>query len=240
MSNIQPYKKPQLIILEEQPKLRTIPMESRLAVAKKLVVNLLSDLGVGKNADTDHHIRTIKFISESMINYSEGEISKAFQMFIASEFREKPFQQLNSVIVGKVMNEYENYKREKLRVYRQKTSINKNKPPTEAEQERIMLNAVDRVKKEIKETKNIQGHAHHIYDFLVKSGRVEFSDAEKKASYNIAKRQLISEAKNKAIVDYDLHKIIDKTISEINKNGNSSVVAVAKKILLIDYLTKEK
>jgi len=242
MSNIEIYKKPQLIILEEQPKLRTMQIESRLTVAKLLVSNLLNDLGVGKNSDTNHHIRTIKFIAESMINYSAGEIEKAFQMFIAGDFREKPYQQLNSVIVGKVMGEYENHKRDKLKVYRQKETLKNQqmKKPTKAEEERIMLDAVDRVKKEVKEFGHIKGSAHHVYDFLVESGRVEFSKKERWAAHSIAKRMLIADEKNKAIGDYLLTKKLKKTLLQIEGGFNSRQVVIAKTLLIENLYKNDK
>jgi len=220
--------------LEKNLPLRAYPKES---LNKILIMDFLpfisNLLSLTDQKSADRLEVALPSIKEQCIGMGLAEIKKMFEMYADSKLSIEPIPNyFDRVLLGKIVNEYKFLKKPKAKITEMK--------PTEAEQERIMLDAVDRVKKEIKETKNIQGHAHHIYDFLVKSGRVEFSDAEKKASYNIAKRQLISEAKNKAIVDYDLHKIIDKTISEINKNGNSSVVAVAKKILLIDYLTKEK
>ena len=216
-------------------------MEERLIKSTKIVETLLADLGVSKKANTDHHVRAIKFIADSMVNYSFGEIEKAFKMFIEGRFNEKPFQQLNSLIIGRVMSQYQNHKAETLRVYKQKETMRKQQSniPTEAEKERIMLDGISRIEKEIKETGHVEGSVAHIYDFLEKSGRVKFDEKEKVACWKIAKRMLIADEKNSAIGNYFLTKKLKQTLSKIESGSNGRQIILAKTLLVENYFKKQ-
>ena len=120
MANIEIYKKPELIVLEENMKLRDYNDEQRNLQSIKLVNDLLSDLGVGKNADTKHHLRAIKFINDSCKNYTPEEIEKAFSLAIEGVLNVDLLQQINPLVIGKVMREYQSYKTRKTNEYRQK------------------------------------------------------------------------------------------------------------------------
>ena len=243
MSNIEIYKKPLLVKLEEQPKVRTFEMNERIAKSTQIVKLLLSDLGVGKNSDTDHHIRTIKFISESMVNYSFEEIEKAFQMFIAGDFREKPFQQLNAVIVGKVMSEYENHKRETLKVYRQKETMRKQelKPPSGLDISKQIEESIEEMRKEYYKTGKIVGIVTHLYSHLFKKGVLPQHNREYIAKITLKSIQIAkSEAMTEASLSLDKHRGLKKVISEIEEAGNSAVKIIAKRIILQEYFEQIK
>ena len=122
MSNLQIYKKPMLAIISEQKKLRDYEDSEKLSICTNLVANLILDLGVGKNSDTNHHLRAIKFIKDSLGVYTPQEIEEAFRLYILCKFEIEVFQQLNPIVIGKVMKQFDIYKLNKLSDYRKKES----------------------------------------------------------------------------------------------------------------------
>ena len=80
---------------------------TRLGLSKLICVDLLMLLGVnGENADPKHHARAITFISTTLQNFAPEEIIFAFHKAIKGEFGFELYQQLNSLVIGRVMREY--------------------------------------------------------------------------------------------------------------------------------------
>ena len=243
MSNIQTYKPPLLAILEQKNKLRDYPIEKRLMIAKNLVVNLLSDLGVSAKADTNHHVRAIKYISESCVNYSAEEIEKAFSLCIGGEIKIDLFQQINALVVGKVIREYEIYKKENLKEYRRKMKAQqiKKQTYTEDEKENIMLEAVDRLQKEYNQNGEITGAVTHIYDYLFEKGLLpkhnkKFKDRILEKAKKIAKSEAMSEAGR----DYNIHRQLDSMLKKIETGQSDKIKPISKRLVLEEYFKQSK
>lgn len=238
------YKKPELAKLEEGIKIKDLSNQAE--AIEKLVYVLLTDLGVGDNANEMQHIRVAQFIIETLNSYTVEEVMKAFDLFIMGEFEPmKPFQQLNKVVIGRVMREYEFYKREKLRLYRLEQTKLKNmkKPLSEAEQTRKMLDAVDRVKREVADYGQAkeQINNHHIYDWMVKSGRISkdlFSAKEKNDAIEKSKKIQLREFMESAQKDYSIHRNVMKVKKEIEDGNSPRTLKMAKSILISEYIKR--
>ena len=239
MSNIKQYKPPLLAILEQNKKLRDYTPEERLTISKKLVVDLLGDLGVSAKADTNHHIRAIKYIHESCINYAPEEIEKAFALAINGEIRIDLYQQINALVIGKVMREFEFYKKERLKTHRRKMQERQQQQeveqPTDQEKENIMIEAVDRLQKEYQQHKRIISACIHVYDHLFKTHKLpkhtdEFRDRIHKKAVIVAQNEYMV-----SIDNYEDHKIVKRALAEIEKGTSDKIIPVAKRIILEEY-----
>ena len=167
-------------------------------------------------------------IKDQCIGMGFDEIKIMFEKYADGKMSIKPIPNyFDRILLGKIVNEYKSTKIKKV--------TEQPKKPTEAEINRIMLDAFDRIKAEVKEFGSIQGSAHHIYDFVTKRGQIIFSDAEKKAAFSISKREIISDEKNKAIGNYELKKKLKHTLAMIENGSNSRVIINAKKLLLENY-----
>ncbi len=236
------YKPPLLAVLEQGLKIRDYNEETRLGLAVTLVENLLSDLGVSKNADTSHHLRAIKYITESCVNYTPKEIEKAFQLAISGEINIDMFQQLNAVVIGKVMMAYETYKGEKLTKHRKKMADDKIKADeyslTPEEIEEIMIEGCDRIFKDYEQNGMISEQCAHLYDYIFKKDLLprdkEYKDEKMKKAKLIAK----SEAMTRAGGDYELHRKLKDTLIDLQNGIGGNIVSIAKRLVLEDYFTK--
>lgn len=238
MSNLQTYKLPLLAILEQKKKLRDYNPEQRLGISKNLVVNLLNDLGVSAKADTNHHIRAIKYISESCVNYSAEEVEKAFALCIGGDIKIDLYQQVNALVIGKVIREYEIYKKENLKEYRRKIKQQQIKKPTytEEDKENIMLEAVDRVEKEFQVNGHITGAVTHIYDHLFAKGVLPKHD--KKFKDNIlqqAKKIAKSEVMTAAGANYEIHRQLNTLLQEVETGECDKIKPISKRLVLEMY-----
>lgn len=240
MSNVVVHKKPMLVVLEQKRKLAQYGQHEVLTTVKKLVDNLLNDLGVG-TGNSDHHVRTIKFIMDNYLHYSPEEIEKAFSLYIKNELVVPVFQQLNSVVVGKVMSAYEEYKTKKLAEYRRKQLEQKNKPKpmTAQEIEFIMIEGCDRLFKNYVSTKEIDGMYTHIYDYLFDKNLLPTDKLYKQAIFAKAKIMAVRERKEEGHSQHQKKAIIEKAVEQILEGGdNSKSILISKKLVLIDYFDK--
>ncbi len=239
MNELVKYNKPLLAVLESHTKLRDYTDEERLTISKLLVQDLLNDLGVSKNSDVEHHIRTIKHVSETLGNYTKEEIKKAFQMFISREFNIDVYQQLNSVVVGRVMREFEMFKKQNLQEYRRKQSELKNqsKQMTDEDKEMIMIEAIDRIKKEVQQNGYIDSVCTHVYDHLDSKGLLPTDKESKMVVWEKAKLIAKREAMEKATQSYEEHTKL-KTVLEKIEKGQINVVSISKRLVLEEYFKK--
>jgi len=169
-------------------------------------------------------------IKDQCIGMGFVEIKKMFEMYADGKLGITPISNFfDRVLLGKIIDNYRSYKN---RINKPKIKIAK---PSESEQERIMLDAIDRVKKEVKDTGEIHGTAHHVYDFMIDTGRMEKPDAAtRKACYKIALRNQIGEFEKNAKLDYSLKKQLIKTLSNLGA-GNDRTIKMAKTLALADY-----
>lgn len=204
-----------------------------------LINYLLALLGISSVTDDQkemHYIVLDDFINDSLKNYSYEEIKVAFKNHIRGDYNIQAFNKLDSIIVGKVMRAYDNQKSQVINSERIKVGNEyKIEPLTDAEKDRIMLDAIDRVKKEVKETGEIKGTAHHVYDFMIKTGRMGEPEPEiKKACYKIALREQKTDLEGKAKTDYLLTKQLKRTLEKLGA-GNDRTIKIAKTLALKNY-----
>jgi len=238
MSNIVIYEKPLLAVLESHKKMRDYSDEERMTISKDLIKNLLNDLGVGKNSDTQHHIRAIKHTYDTLGHYTPEEVKHAFTMFISHKLNIDVYQQLNSVVIGRVMREYEIQKIDKLRLYKQKMAElkNKEKEMSEEDKEFIMLEAVDRIKKEVQQNGTIVSNVIGVYMYLYSKGVLpehtkEFKEKYTKLAIPIAR----GEAASKATYSLDDHRKLKERIESITQGKGEAIKNIAKRLILTDY-----
>ena len=239
MSKIIKYNEPKLITLENKVRLYDYK-ESDLNKACVLLVADLADLLGVSDQKTRHLNKLTQFIKGAYTTYTLEEIQYAFQLYVEGEFIDKPYQQLNAVVFGKVMRDFQNYKSNKLQEYRRKKRFvqeQEGKPSSE-QIERMMLDAVDRCAKEVKYTGKLEGSEYHIYDFLEESGRHKFSEEEKKREFIKAKEIIRKEMEIESLESLDARKKFKKILKSLDKNGR--VIGLAKTLLLEKYLIKKQ
>lgn len=242
MGGLQKYKKPELAILEEQPKIREYEGTEQLSKCLTLVETLLLDLGVSGKADSKQHQRAIVFIIDSMRNYSFEEIHKAFKLFIAGELREKPLQQLNSLVIGKVMSQYQEYKNEKLKLYRMKQrdeELDRDVPSID-EQEKMLEDRIVQLYLEYSSTGDITGPVTHVYDYLAAKKELPKHDREFKARILEKAKALAKRYEaEKAMKSISAAKAMRMITDQINAGTHDSLKAICKRVVLREYF-KEK
>lgn len=238
MSGLQKYKKPELAILEEHAKIRDYEGTEKLSKCLELVETLLLDLGVSAKADSKQHQRAIVFIIDSMRNYSFEEIHKAFKLFIAGEFREKPMQQLNSLVIGKVMSQYQEYKNEKLKIYRmnQRNKELDHEAPSQEEQQQMIENRIVELYMEYSNTGDISGPITHIYDHLATKKELPKHDREYKAKVMEKAKALAKRYEaEKAMKSFSAAKALKMVTDQINSGKHESLKVICKRVVLRDY-----
>ena len=171
MSNLTTYKTPLLAVLEQEKKIREYSSEERLTLCFGLVSNLILDLGVSSKSDPEQHQRAIQFLANDCGKYTVREIDKAFKLAIQGYLNIDLFQQVNVLVIGKVLKAFDEYKIQQLRVFRQ----NKNKelqsrPMTEKEKKEYIKNAVFKQLDFFKQNGFCDENRFFVYDIFEKDG----------------------------------------------------------------------
>ncbi len=163
MPNLTTYKKPELAILSDAKKMREYSDTDRLTIAKNIVNGLLIKLGVSGKSNTKHHIEVIRFIADNK-EFTPEEFTKAFDLAIDGELKIDLFQQLNRVVMGRVMSLYKAYKIEKLRAYRQRKAP--KKPLTPDQQKQFIIDAIKDEFTNYKLSRKLNPNRNYLYDEL--------------------------------------------------------------------------
>ena len=239
MSNLKIYKKPELIVLESKKKLREYTDIEFNTKCANLVYYLLNLLGVS-DGKTEHHTTLIKFIKATSDHYSFEEIVKAFDLYVSHQLNIKVFQQLNAVVFGNVMKAFSVYKNQKLRIYKQQNSIKKEVELSENEKNQIMQKATLKIFAEYKQTEELKGITHHIYDYLDNKGLMPKENEYKISIYKKAKKIILQEKRNEYLLSQNVpqNNIINEQIDSIKNNNNKQVINFSKKIILEEYFKK--
>jgi len=227
MSNIKIYKKPELAILSDEKKLRSHNDVERLTIAKRIVENLLNKLGVSNKSNEEHHIEAIKYISSDK-EFSPGEFEKAFELVMNGVLKIELYQQVNCLIIAKVMNLYKNHKIEKLKFYKQNMNLEENKQTELSPQEKqqLFLNGIKTTFEEYKSSGSIPNSRLYLYyEFFKIEGLLPKDNTTKKSVYKIACERI----KKRPILSRE-----DKYISNLIDDGipNNEVLNECKKITL--------
>lgn len=226
--------KPKVVLLNEEKKLRDYEPEQRLALAKKVCEDLLVLLGVGDNSDPQHHVRTIRFIRDALLNYSPNEIILAFEMFVAGKFESlEPYQQLNSVVVGRVTSRYETWKRNEIDKFKKQNKEEEvNEPPEDFD----MILVCDELFKEYSVHKSIRSVCSHVYEFIYSKGLLPKHDKEfRDKTIERATRLAKSEALGKVVAGKLARGYLKHELAEIESGKSGAIGRISKKIILEDY-----
>ncbi|AKG94217.1 hypothetical protein AVT43_gp43 [Polaribacter phage P12002L] len=240
MSNIQIYKPPLLAVLEQEKKLREYNDQERLFACKTIIDGLLLDLGVGTKADVQQHIRAIKYLCDECGKYSVSEIQKAFSLAISGKLEIDLFQQVNVLVIGKVLNAFDNYKKEKLKVYRLKQKTEKEtKSMSDEEAKKYTIQAITLQVNYFLENRSVDKSRIHVYDIFDKMGLmptdIEYKNSVKKDAIEILKKEY---SQKKASSKEEFNKI--KTNIKLLEIGEGDgVIAKCKELALEDFLRKE-
>ena len=237
---VQMENKNPLAVALENTKLRDYPEETRNANTIKMVLWLLDLLGVkGDESTSSHHIVSSNFINDALKNYTYQEIKLAFQKYVTGEYYDtngKPMlvtQQLNAVVIGRVMREYEEIKKRELDLYRRKRNeqLTKPKEMTEEEKELIVFVGVTDCFAFYKHNKMIEAGKGWVYDYFFEKKRLPTHTKEFKEE--IKQRALVT-------VKEDIKKNgISLQVSEALKSINPATVAVkCKELILMDYFER--
>jgi hypothetical protein len=234
MSNIEIYKPPILAIIEQETKLREMPSEERLMKCTQIVANLLLDLGVGSKSDPQQHLRVIKFLADDCGSYTVKEVEYAFKLAIKGELGIELFQQVNVLVVGKVLKAFDNHKIEKLRNFRsKKLLINQEVIMTEQEK---LVKENDIVKRFIEtfiSTRIVEDEYFYVYDILDNRGFMNKDLEYKKKVKEDAIYLLNQKYNDRKASSKEEHQSIKASLKSI-KLGHGGEIKSKCKILALD------
>lgn len=236
---------------EDYPKIRTVANNEGL-------INYLINL-INIKATTDAEIKDLQvqmivildFIKSKFGQLTEEEIKEAFKMYVAKDFGHKEiYRTLDTIVVSDVLNKFLDYRSQVLRSYDQKQKIQKLENMSnisEAEANKIMVEAVNNKYLEFLELGTISEPIEHIFKELIDRKILKMPTAETPKISEYYDKKL-SEAKEQ--IKKELEATEATSVKEKNKikieldfiiqNTSSKVEIRAKKLVLIDYFTKQK
>ena len=169
-------------------------------------------------------------VKDLCIGMGFHEIKRMFEQYVDGRLGIEPIPNyFDRILLGKIVAAYK--------------SQNKPKPKkmeeynyTDEEKEFILIEAVDRAKKEYKHTGDISEPYTHIYDYLYQQGQLpkhtkEFRDRITAEAKEIAKEMVTYEANQ----DYDLYRHLKTTLAKIEDGSHGRLKSIAKKLVLIEY-----
>jgi len=220
-----------LAILEKNLPLRAYPqndLEGALTVLQIYIVKLLS---LTKEDALERLKIALPAIKSECIGMGFAEIKKMFDLYADNKLAIEPIPNyFDRILFGKILTSYKSQKiikPKKVETKKSKQEIND-----------IMLEAIDRLKKEVEQNGYIDSVCKHVYDHLYKEGKLPTHTKEFKQGYieratKIAKSKAMTEAQG----SYEKHVRLTKTIQEI-ENVNGSVKNICKRLILEDYFKK--
>ena len=218
-----------LAILEKNLPLRAYPendLNDALTVLQVYVVKLLSLT----NEDVLERLKiALPAIKGECIGMGFAEIKKMFDLYADNKLSIEPIPNyFDRILFGKIMTAYKTQKPKKtIKVIEEKKS--------KEEINDIMIEAIDRLKKEVEQNGYIDSVCKHVYDYLYKEGRLPKHTKEFKQGYiNRAVKIAKSKAMTEAGGSYEKHVRLTKTIQEI-EGINGSVKNICKRLILEDY-----
>ncbi|MCR9263323.1 MAG: hypothetical protein NXH86_04155 [Flavobacteriaceae bacterium] len=236
--------KPLLAVALENPKLRDFSELERNTITGNILVPYLLDLlGVNGEEKVGHWNAMAKLINEGYLAYTYQEIKYAFELYVKGELNQdgKPmtvYQQLNSVVFGRVMREYTFMKRAQLDSYWSKA--NKLPEPEMSQEEKdanVYHGTVTCFDFFIQERRIDWGYVW-VYDYLINERKLhEFDPKDKEEDWKNSKEYVKSRAEN--TIDKNYRRDLLKSLEE--KEGE--VISVYKRQLLkryFEHLEKEQ
>lgn len=241
MDQLQIYSKPELVLISEKKKLRNYTPDERTMKSANLVYRLLNLLGVN-DGKTEHHTELVNHVTNFYGHFTFEQIEKAFGMFISRQLKTQPFQQLNAVVFGNVMQEFDDYQKEQTRVYRLAIQEFKNKavPMSEDEKDQIMEESIEKAIQKYKKTGEIE-MAHSKYDWLDLKGKLQEGltrdewDSRKRSKYLSVKHRLIAVYENMKATNTEEKTEYKNIIKELQEPKSGKIITQSKKELLENY-----
>jgi len=232
MNKLVNYKKPELVVLNELKKIMDYEPEEKLTKSASVVKTLILNLGVGNNSDENQHIQAIKYINENCKDYSFEEIIKAFQLAIEGKLNIQLFQQLNSLVIGNVLREFEVYKRRNLQDYNRKNAEIKKVNESNFDIYKHSLYLFNKFKKENRIDKDEIFEC--VYEYLYNKKLLPKHTPEFKAEF---------ERKGIAVALFEVKKDpigdrieFQKVVNDIKRNpNNSDTVRIIKRLIIDKY-----
>ncbi len=228
-------------------KLRDMDASTRLGRSKTICIDLLLLLGVnGDNADPMHHARAITFISSSLQNYAPEEIIFAFQKAIKGDFNIDIYQQLNSLVIGRVMREYTRWL---------ENEIERAKPKQETPTQRIeretleyekekfgIIELADRISKEFKlhgKIINADKDVSTIYRHVFKKGLLPKHDNIFKEDIKCKAIPLTRVFLMESVQRGEITKVqLNEEMKKISNDKSNLLNLVAQKIIIEEYMLR--
>ena len=242
---VQMENKPILAKAMEFPRISQYPEEVKNTNTLNFVTWALDMLGVNhKEGGTGHHAAVYEFVNDNLGGYTYQELKQAISMYIKGEFNDDKLfvtQQFNAVVLGKILNAYDEHKKIILNKYlrlkaEQKAEReSKEKELTPQEKMKLTHQGVLNCFKNYKETFKIIAGYVWVYDYLVKHNIFDVTDKEKKDAYKEAKQRILDEPKPIGTN----RSVYKKMLEDVENNKSDKAIIEAKNILLklyFDYL----
>ena len=172
-----------------EKRIREYDPEMRNKASYTLIDELLNLLGVNaKEGNSEHHVEAFKFINETMDRFSYSDIRLAFKKYVAGEYDLLVTQQLNAVVIGRVMKLYEEKRNtEVLRKDKKEDVI-----LTDEQKAEIITQGLISTWNEFSEKGDLESGYTWVYDRFDKLGVIELSKDEKVSLMKQAESNLIS------------------------------------------------
>lgn len=210
-----------------EKRIREYDVEIRNKATYVLIGELLNLLGVNdKDGTSKHHTEAFKFINQTMDRFSYSDIRLAFQKYVAGDFDLLVTQQLNAVVIGRVMRLYEESRNTELL----KTSRNENPVVTDKEKQELIKQGLIGTWNMFIETGDLEAGHTWVYDKFVKQGLINLTKDEKIEIYIQAQANLISKKlEQRGVTDLGNFK---KRLEE----KDDPIKNEAKRIALVNFL----
>lgn len=232
--------KPILAVAMENPRISQYPEEVRNINTLSFIEWALDMLGVNhKEGGEGHHVAVHQFVNTQLSNYTYQELRQAILMYVTGEFNQSGImvtQQFNCVVLGKVMNVYDEHKQQALYKYNRlkRDQQAEEVELTEEQKMELTLQGVQNCFNEYVKTNTIIPGYIWVYDYLTKQNVLSNSDDEKKTAYKEAKLRLQLKKRPEGMSRNDYKNFRDS----LEQNKSDAVVVEAKKDLLCAYFNK--
>ena len=223
-------KNTQIAILDRALPLRAYPEELlQTAILKDLLPFLTRLLSLTDEVSADRLEIALPAIKTQCIGMGFAEIKKMFEMYVDSKLSLKPIPNyFDRILLGKIITEYKSQNKKQIKPI--------ENTMTEEDKENIMIEAVDSIKKEVKQNGVITSRCSHVYDYLDQKGKLPTDKESKMLVWEKASTIAKREAMEKATQSYEEHVKLKAILEKLDApKGNGTIVAISKRLVLEEY-----
>jgi hypothetical protein len=188
----------------------------------------------------------LKMLLSTYADLTLEELYMAFELerYGGLEDKTEHFQLFNADYIAKILKKYKKWKINIKTHHDLTPDTMKTAEITEGKKELIMINGVNRLYQEYKETKEIPDPSEYIFDFLVEKGKIKNNNNPKLLEYyqlklQEAKQQLKSEHSKKTSIDISERKRIKVDLDQIIAGHSPKIILRAKRNILKEYFEKQ-